>query len=212
MVGGALSLLVPVSTAAAGAAPARGEACRATQVRYRVAGKLKLGDTPLNAGNGDYRVGPGALRLRFDHAGTQRVELLEYRLHMDYSYTTSLIGMRTTVAVRATARATPDRSGVVARGRIQSGALVWSTPVSGYRTDGTVTCSGAMCGKFGMPPAGETRFSDGPAPVEFKPFRFRLGDLRRFTMESTEVSRLELPKATVAVALVGREVGRRCVP
>lgn len=208
--GALAALVVPVGPRRAAAAP---QVCAGTEVHYHLRGQLRLDHTPLNAGNGVYRVGPGELVLRFEPArgGVGRVDMLRYRLATNYSFTVSLIGMRTTVVVRATARAEPASSGVVASGRVEEGTLTWSTPVRAYRTDGTLTCSGAMCGRFGLPPAGQTRFSDGPAPVHFKPFKFRLGDRRSFSMESTELPRMRRLGAHVALALAGRAWRRRCV-
>lgn len=210
-----LAASVPVRPARVGSAlPAARGACSATVVRYGIGGRMRLQNTPMNAGNGVYRVGPGRLDLAFEGAhgrpGAGPVQLRSYRLPMRFSYTVSVIGMRTTVAVRAISRAVPDGSGAVARGHVERGVLTWSGPVRGYRTAGTVTCSGAMCGRFGMPPPGATRFSDGPTAVHFKAFRFRLSDIGTFTMESAEVPRLSRLRATVAVSLAGRELVRKC--
>ncbi len=209
LVGVLASLALPVDPQPLIAAPS---ACHGAEVRYRTAGRLRLDHTPLNAGNGTYRVGPGIVTLRFAgrRPGAGPVQMLGYRLSTNYSFTVSVVGMRTTVVVHAIASATPDSSGVVASGRVEDGVLHWSTPISGYRTYGTVICSGAMCGRFGLPPPGTTRFSDGPAAVHFKPFAFRLGDLRRFTMESTELPPLRRLGARAAIALAGWERGRHC--
>ncbi len=209
IVGALSALALPVDPR-----PVAAARCGATLARYHLVGRMRIEHTPLNAGNGTYRVGPGEIRLRFhDRQGESGpVEMLAYKLSTNYSFTVSVIGMRTTVAVRAVSRAKPDGSGVVASGHVQNGMLVWSTPVRGYTTAGTVICSGAMCGRFGLPPPGATRFSDGPAQVQFKPFRFHLGDARRFIMESTEMPSLRPLHARVAVALAGHALERRCAP
>lgn len=205
IVGALSALAVPVDSRTVAAA-----ACHGTLSRYHIVGRLRLDHTPLNAGNGTYRVGPGELTLHFDNGrGAGPVRMLAYKLTTNYSFTISVIGMRTTVAVRAVSRATPDSSGVVASGRLEGGELKWATAVHGYRTEGTLICGGAMCGRFGLPPPGETRFSDGPEAVRFQPFQFRMGDRRRFFMESTRMPRMRRLRADVAVALAGREARRR---
>jgi hypothetical protein len=95
-----------------------------------------------------------------------------------------------------------------AQGVLDGKSLRWGSKVAGYRSDGTLTCTGSMCGKFGAPPPGTTPLHEGPLAVEFRPFAFS-EDRKTFTMPYTLVDRT--PDRAAYLALGGREVGRTCV-
>jgi len=175
---------------------------------------LRLSDTPMGAGDGVYKVGPGSVVLRFEDKDRQpggHVDMLSYRTSENFTIVSKALFWKTTVKTRATTRATPDQCGVVANGSLQSNTLVWSSPVRGCRTDGTLHCDGSLCGKFGAPPEGTSELHVPPHPVTFKPFGFGKG-LTTFTMDYALSSRSESPKQTAHVALSAREVRRSCVP
>lgn len=191
-------------------------ACNAWIVEYALApgSKIEQSDTPLYAGDGVFDLGPGSIQLRFpdDHGrpGPGAVELVSYQVKIDFSVTTSVLGIRTVLATHALSRATADACGVAARGTLDAGVLTWSSPVAGYRTDGTISCRGPLCGHFGMPPEGESALHVGPASVRFSALTFHGRHQRRFVMPPTLVSRATHPRATTRVQLVARAVGQHC--
>src|SRR6185369_4385204 len=91
---------------------------------------------------------------------------------------------KTEVTTNTTSKATPDACGVVATGTLVGNTVRWQTPVRGYRTDGTLTCTGSFCGDFGVPPAGESQLHIGPADTKFSDFVFA-PDRQTFTMPKT---------------------------
>ncbi len=215
--GAALLLVAGVALAAPGAAPLDDPlACNAWIVTYTLApgSKIEQSDTPLYVGEGVFDLGPGTLALRFPDAqgrpGPGAAELVSYETRVDFSVTTSVLGVRTVLATHALSRVTPDRCGVAARGNNDGRSLEWTSPVRGYRTDGSVSCRGLLCGRFGMPREGETPLHVGPADVRFSSLSFRGRQFRRFHMPATQVSRGGSPRATTRIQLVARAVGRRC--
>jgi hypothetical protein len=96
----------------------------------------------------------------------------------------------------------------VAEGTLDGQSLRWSSKVNGYRSDGTLTCTGSMCGKYGAPPAGTSPLHDGPLAVAFMPFAFS-ADQKTFTMPYTLLEKGS--DRTAYLALSGREVARSCV-
>jgi hypothetical protein len=105
---------------------------------------------------------------------------------------------------------TPNVCGISAEGTLNGRRLVWRTAWSGVRSDGTVTCEGALCGKFGGPPAGRSPVHVPPHPASFRSFDFS-EDGKTFTMDYAVVSRQDSPSQTSWVALAGREIKRTCV-
>jgi hypothetical protein len=96
-----------------------------------------------------------------------------------------------------------------AQGTLHDGTLTWNTNVTGYHSDGTMECSGSMCGKFGAPPRGTSPLHETPAAIHFKPFTFS-PDRSTFTMGYTLVSKSDAPKQTTYLALSGRRVKQAC--
>jgi len=206
---GCLVLAIPPRRAAAQTAP-----CDAWELEYSLAASLRLSDTPLGQGDGVYAVGPGKVVLRFEDSGGQpagHAKMVSYDMREYFVVVSRALLWTTTVTTAANTRATPDTSGFVAEGVLMGRVLSWSGPVRGYRTDGTLTCEGSMCGKFGAPPAGRSELHIGPGPVEFKSFEFAR-DMKTFTMPETFVAKTDVPKQTAYVALSGREVRRTCLP
>lgn len=205
----AASLLVP-DTARGNPPPT---ACRAWDIAYTLAANLKLTDTPLGQGNGVYRVGPGQLTLRFDDVAGKpagEARLLAYRLREHFTVKTTTLFWTTSVTTNARTTASRRASGFVAHGRLVNHTLNWSLPLHGYRTDGTLTCDGSLCGKFGAPPAGTSQLHVPPHDVTFKPFKFSR-DLSTFTMRYAFISKTEMPKHTAHLALAGRATHRMCI-
>jgi hypothetical protein len=168
----------------------------------------------MGQGDGNYVIGPGRTVLRFDDRDGQpggKVSMLSYEMREHFTIKSKTLLWNTTVLTEADTRGTPDACGGVADGALTGASVAWSTPIRGYRTDGTITCDGSLCGMFGAPPPGKSELHIGPGPVDFKPFAF-VRDMSTFTMANTFVSKTEMPKQTAYVALSGREMKRACLP
>jgi len=187
------------------------EPCPVWDIEYALSGKLQLSDTPLNAGNGVYPVGPGTLVLRFDRReGHPQVALVSYRMPERFRVDAKWAFWTTHVTTNATTRATPPGPcGHVAEGAMHGNTLTWTTGTQGYRTDGTLSCNGSLCGSHGAPPRGTSPLHVGPTSVRLRPFEFS-PDGKTFTMASTFVSKTESPKQTAHLTLAGRQVRRSC--
>jgi hypothetical protein len=181
------------------------DACSATDVEYTLGATLTLSDTPMGAGDGSYAIGPGKVVLRFDHGD---VKMLTYTMRESFSIHATTAFLKTTIVTDATSTAAPDDCSI-AEGTISNGTLHWRTPVRAYRTDGTLTCSGAFCGSFGAPPHGQSPFHAGPAPQQFNDFVFS-SDMKTFAMSKTAAVKTTVPKQSSAVSMSGREVRRTC--
>jgi hypothetical protein len=187
--------------------------CTAWEIEYALSANLELSETPLGQGDGVYPIGPGRIVLRLEDRDGQpggAAAMTAYEMHEHFTVTSKTLLWTTTVVTDTQTRATPDACGIVARGVLSRTTLAWSTPVAGYRTDGTLTCEGTLCGKFGAPPPGRSELHIGPGPVPFQTFELAK-DLKTFTMASTYVAKTDVPKQTAHVALAGREVRRSCV-
>jgi hypothetical protein len=197
-------------------ADAQGPASCDWEVEYAVAANLKLTDTPMGEGDGVYPIGPGKVLLRWQNQNGQpggEVKMLEYRMREYFTIKSRTLFWTTTVVTDTNTAATPNVCSIAADGAFDGAArtIKWRTPVRGYRTDGTLTCEGSLCGKFGAPPPGQSPLHIGPSDIWFKPFVFG-SDLKTFTMATTHVSKTDMPKQSGEVALAGREVRRACVP
>jgi hypothetical protein len=187
------------------------EPCETWDSEYTLAANLTLKETPMGEGDGTYAIGPGKAVLRFTKVGERTsVSMLAYSMREQFVIKSKTLLWTTTVTTDTKTAATPDACGALAEGALTEHAIRWSTPVSGYHTDGTLTCQGSMCGKFGAPPPGTMELHIRPHPVQFNPFQLS-ADGKTFTMASTFVSKTEMPKQTGYVALSGREVRRTCV-
>jgi hypothetical protein len=185
--------------------------CDAWEVEYATSGNLQLSDTPMGQGDGIYAIGPGRLVLRFeDRAGRPggRAKMLSYEMRENFTVVSRTLFWKTTVVTETTTRATPDKCGIVAQGVLAGAAVRWHSAV--FRTDGTLDCSGAFCGQFGAPQPGRSGLHMGPNAAQLEPFQFS-ADLKTLTMQSSFVSKTDMPKQTAHLALAGREKHRACV-
>ena len=200
-----------VGSAAADDAP---PPCDAFEVEYLLAANLKLSETPMGEGDGVYSIGPGKVVLRFENKNGQpggNVQMLQYAMREYFVIKSKTLFWTTSVTTDTNTAATPNACSIAAQGALDSSRTVkWSTPVAGYHTDGTLTCEGSMCGKFGAPPPGQSPFHIPPGPVAFNPFVFA-ADMKTFTMASAHVSKTDMPKQSGEVSLAGRETKRTCV-
>lgn len=178
------------------------------EVEYEVTSNLQITETVLGEGNGTFAVGPGRIVLRFDG---DDVKMTRYAMREYVTVAAKNIGFKTTVVSDTSTKATPNACGSVAEGTLEGGAVRWRTPVRGMITDGTITCSGSFCGKFGAPPRGQSPFHDGPIDIRFSPFVLS-PDHKTFTMPMTHMSRTSSPKQSAAMSFAGRESKRACVP
>jgi hypothetical protein len=189
------------------------QSCTAWDVDYVLAAKLQLTDTPLGQGDGSYDIGPGSVKLRFDDRDGSpggAVRMLSYNMKEFFVIKSKALFWTTTVTTDTQTRATPASCGYAAEGALADSKIKWSTKVNGYRTDGTLTCEGSLCGKFGAPPPGKSELHIGPNQVAFNPFVFT-PDMKTLTMARTWVSKTDSPKQTAYIALSGRETRRTCV-
>ena len=183
------------------------EAC-VEEVEYDVTASLRITETPLGEGNGTFAVGPGRIVLRFDGAD---VKMTKYAMRELVTVNANNVGFKTSVTSDTSTSATPNACGSVAEGNVEGGAVRWRTPVRGMVTQGTITCSGSFCGKFGAPPRGQSAFHDGPIDIRFSAFALS-PDRKTFTMPMTHMSKTSSPKQSAAMSLAGRESKRACVP
>jgi hypothetical protein len=195
--------------------PAPDASCAAFDVEYALAANVALSDTMMGAGDGVHKIGPGKLVLRFDgpQAGALagHVRMVVYDMRDGFTVVAKTLFWQTSLKNNTHTTATPDAAGTIAEGTLGERTLRWTTPVNGLRTDGTVTCEGSFCGKFGAPDEGTTEMHYPPHPVTFNAFEFD-ADKKTFTMAYAVVSRSENPRQTSKVTFAGREVRRTCVP
>jgi hypothetical protein len=203
MVLGALG--ATLSTASGGASEA--PQCAAEEVEYALNGNLKLSDTPMGRGDGTYPIGPGKIVLRFEG---NEVTMRSLTMTEHFKIHVSAIFWTGNVVTDVVSTATPNRCSVAAEGTLEGHSIHWRTPVSGYRTEGTLTCDGSICGEFGAPPSGRSAFRLPPRDATFRSFVFA-PDMKTFTMAATPAVHTEQPKQTSEVAMSGREMSRRCV-
>ncbi|HEY6464330.1 MAG TPA: hypothetical protein VIY73_29385 [Polyangiaceae bacterium] len=203
-----VAALVPAQAAA------DGPTCSAWDVEYALAGTMRLADTTMGAADGTFPVGPGRAVVRFDdHGGGPggHARLTAYSRHEHVTITTRAFFLGATLVTDTNSHAAGGGNGVVTAGNLAGTTLTWAGPMSVYRTDGTTTCEGTLCGKFGAPPPGSSEVHIGPRAVQLAPFQFA-PDLKTFSMHEVQTAHAESPKQTTFEAISGREMKRTCVP
>jgi hypothetical protein len=209
-----VSALVVSSEASTGEATPSN--CAATDVEYAVAANLRVTGTLMGAGDGEYRIGPGRIVLRFDHdpnllsRSPSSVRMMAYDMSERFQVVSKVVFFTTKVLTDIRSHATADARSVVAEGVLGERTLRWTNVVGSFRSDGTLSCEGFFCGKFGAAPAGTSPFHTGPSKMSFSPFEFS-ADMKTFSMQSTLDSKTEDPQQESYVALAGREMRRACV-
>jgi hypothetical protein len=187
-------------------------ACNAWEVEYAMTGQLRISDTAMGAGDGTHAIGPGKIVLRFDDVGGQpggSVKLTTYEMTNKFTVDAHVFGMGTTVVNDTVTRTTGNVCGVSAEGALGGDRRVpWPSPWNGVHTDGTQSCAGSMCGKFGAPPRGQSNFHTPTHHAPFKPFAFS-ADMKSFHMDEAVTNRTS--RDTVNMTLDGRETRRACV-
>jgi len=199
---------------APGRASADGPACSGWDVEYALNGNLKLADTMMGAADGVYPIGPGRAVIHFEDRGGQpggHAKLTSYTIHEHVSVTSKALFLSATVVTDTNSRAAPDGSGVIVEGNLTDHTLGWSGPVRSFKTDGTMTCDGSLCGKFGAPAPGSSEVHIGPR--SFQPASFQFGpDMKTFSMAFVQTAHADSPKQTTFESVAGRETKRTCVP
>ena len=196
--------------------PASRPACNSWVVEYELlpGTALKIADTPYGAGDGTHAIGPGTARLRFADRGGAPADgdaaLLDLQLATKFVVNTTALGFKMRIATDGNVGFTPDACGVVARGTREGDQVSWLERARGYRSTGTMQCTGALCGKFGSPPSGRSTLSRGPRPVKLRPLQLRDG-VSRFNIGFFEVERQRKPSQTVFMRVEARETARQCV-
>lgn len=193
-------------------------ACERWVVEYALSpgSQLKIAGTPFGAGNGTFNIGPGRLKLGFRNRGGKpalkgKVTALSYTMRAHVPVTTSVLGMKTTVTSDTATSVSPDRCSKVAKGLFNGTRLLWTSPFRRYRTDGTITCHGSLCGRFGAPPEGKSEIHIPPRPVRLMSLEFEPHDPTHFTSSFLLMDKTKSPPSKNYMRLVGREIARRCV-
>ncbi len=191
--------------------PSPAAPCDAWDVEYALSASLVLSDTPMGQGDGVYPIGPGRMVLRFEDRSGQpggRVKMIAYDMHQSFNVVSKTLFWKTTVQTQAQTLGVFDVCGPP-EGVLETNSVAWKGPTHSFRTDGTVTCDGSFCGKFGAPPPGESPVHIAPSAVLFQPLRFS-ADMKTFRMGKTFVAHMDDPKQTTHLLLAGRETGRTC--
>jgi hypothetical protein len=192
------------------AGAAEGDACPVSDVEYNVVANIFIKNTVFGAANGVYSLGSGKMTLRIAaQPGHEAVKLMSYELVNRLTVDAKVAMLSTTVVTASHTSAARDACDGSAQGTLHDSTLTWNSKVSGYHSDGTMDCSGSMCGKFGAPPKGVSPFHDAPLALRFSPFSFS-PDRSTFTMPYTFVSKSDSPKEATYLALSGRRVTQLC--
>jgi len=206
----AVATLGAISIATSEPAAAAADACPVSDVEYSVVANVYIRDTPFGAGNGVYSLGSGRMKLRIeDEGGRKAVRLMSYDLANRLTVDAKVAMLSTKVVTTSQTSTARDACNGSAQGTLHDGTLTWNTKVAGYHSDGTMECSGSMCGNFGAPPRGTSPFHDAPPALTFSPFTFS-PDGSTFTMPYTVVSKSDSPRQTTRLALSGRRVKEEC--
>lgn len=187
--------------------------CNAWEVEYTLAAQVELSDTAMGAGDGVHTIGPGKLTLRFDNVNSApagSVRLTNYEMTDQFTVNAHVFGLGTSVTNDTKTRTTPNVCGVSAQGMLTDHTLRWSTLWNGMHTDGRVTCSGSMCGRFGAPPTGTSDVHQPAHPVSFKQFDYA-PDMRSFHMDYSVTAKSTTPSQTSRIKFDGRETKRSCI-
>jgi hypothetical protein len=185
-------------------------ACPVFDVEYNVTASVVIKNTVFGAANGMYPMGSGKITLRIaEQAGLASVKLMSYELTNQLTVDARVVMLSTKVVTASHTSAARDACDGSAQGTLHNGILTWNSRVLGYRSDGTMECSGSMCGKFGAPPNGTSPYHDTPLAMKFSPFSFS-PDRVTFTMPYILASKSDSPKQTTYMALSGRRAKQLC--
>jgi hypothetical protein len=186
--------------------------CALYEAEYIIVTRVVVRNTILGAANGEYPLGSGRMKLRVRTQGDGAlVSLISYETDNDLSIVASIGPFDATMLSRSRTTVTPKACDGSARGILRGGMLTWSSSVAGYRSDGTMQCTGPMCGQHGAPPHGMSALHEVPPVMMFNAFAFS-PDGETFTMPYALISKSESPRQTSYLAIAGRRVRRTCIP
>jgi hypothetical protein len=206
----AVATLGVVSETAKPANATEDTACQAYDDEYNVVASLIIKNTPFGAANGKYQLGTGNMTLRIEgQAGHEAVKLMAYDLANRFTVDARVAMFSTKVVTVSHTSTFVNPCLGSAQGTLHDRILTWTSKVTGYHSEGTMECSGSMCGSFGAPPSGTSPLHDTPTALVFSPFTLS-ADGTTFTMPYTLVSRSDSPKQTTYLALSGRRTKRVC--
>jgi hypothetical protein len=209
----AFAPLLLISWTTAASADETPPPCNTWEVEYTLAAQVELSDTLMGAGDGVHTIGPGTLVLHFDNvngAPGANAKLMTYDMTDQFTVNAKFAGVGTNVVNDTHTKTTPNICGVAAQGTLTGRVLTWSTLWNGVHTDGHVTCSGSMCGRFGGPPSGQSDVHTPAHPVVFKPFEYT-PDLKTFHMDYSVTAKSTSPSQTSKITFNGRETKRSCI-
>jgi hypothetical protein len=185
-------------------------ACDTVVVEYVLGANLLVKQTTMGAGDGVYKVGPGRLVLRFEnHGGQETVKLVAYELRQKFVVASRAVFWGARVATDIVTRGPPGGR-PIAEGTLDRSSVHWDGPPRGLHSDGTLTCDGALCGKFGAPAPGTSEMHMALDAAELEPFTLG-ADGKTFTMPYSLMSKSDSPKQETLVAITGRELRRACL-
>ena len=188
-------------------------ACNTWEVEYTLAAQVELSDTAMGAGDGVHTIGPGTLVLHFDNvngAPGGAAKLMTYDMTDQFTVVAKVMGVGTSVVNDTHTKTTPNICGVSAQGTLDGRTLKWSTLWNGIHTDGHLTCTGSMCGRFGAPPAGQSEVHTPAHPAVFKSFDYA-ADMKMFHMDYSVTAKSTNPSQTSKITFTGRETKRSCI-
>ena len=205
----ALAFCVVVGSTAEADEPA----CDAWDVEYSLNANTKITDTKMGGGDGTWPIGPGRALVRFESqngAPGGNAKLLDYKMHSNFTVKANIVVASANVTADTDTATTANACGVAAEGALTGKSLKWKGPWSGVHSDGTLTCEGSLCGKFGAPPSGTSPVHLAPHEALMNSFEYA-DDRKTFSMAYAVVSKQSDPSQTSWVTLSGREMKRTCV-
>jgi hypothetical protein len=215
---GVLSTMAIATASPAGAfaheAP-NASVCNVRDVEYAVSANLRVTGTIMGAGDGDYTIGPGKIVLHFDDRAAQggagsNVTMVSYEMLQHFLVVSKALFWTTKVMTDVHSEGTPGASAGVAQGAYSERSIRWMNVAKSFRSDGSLTCDGSLCGMFGAPQPGRSELHMGPSTMTFKPFQFS-PDMTTFSMQPVLTSKTSSPQQESYVALSGRETRRTCL-
>jgi hypothetical protein len=187
--------------------------CNAWEVEYALAAQFQLSDTMMGAGDGVHSIGPGKLVLHFDNvngAPAGNVKVVSYEMTDQFTVDAKVMGVGAHIVNDTRTQATPNVCGVSAQGTLSDRIVRWSGVWNGIHTDGHVTCTGSMCGRFNGPPSGQSDVHTPAHPAAFKQFEYAQ-DMKTFHMDYSVTAKSASPSQTSKVTFNGRETRRACI-
>jgi hypothetical protein len=212
LVGGAVALALATLGARDVRAAEASSDCDVVDVEYAVSANLRIAGTAMGSGDGEHKIGPGRLVLRFkpESGGVASVSMTSFELRQRFLIVAKVAFWTTRVLTDIETRATPGLHATVAEGSLSQHSLHWTSLTGAFHDDGSLTCDGFFCGKFGAPPTGMSDYHMAPQTMAFSPFEFS-ADNKTFTMRSTLATKTADPQQESYIALAGRELRRSCV-